>query len=71
MLNRRRVLLGGTALAAAATVAKAPLAASALAREPSAEGRAGDDVIACGPMRWRSQAPSRAAGSMTSSRSVR
>jgi erythromycin esterase len=46
MLNRRRVLLGGTALAAAATVAKAPLAASALAREPSAEGRAGDDVIA-------------------------
>src|SRR5688572_8436911 len=46
MLNRRRVLLGGTALAAAATVAKAPFAASAHAREPSAQARAGDDVIA-------------------------
>ena len=46
MLNCRRVLLSGTALAAAATVAKAPLAASALARELSAQGRAGDDVIA-------------------------
>jgi erythromycin esterase len=45
MLNRRRLLLGGTALAAAA-VASIPLATSALSRTPATGAKAGEEVVA-------------------------
>src|SRR5262245_8057043 len=46
MLNRRRLLLGGTALAAATAAADVLFAASALSRTLAADSKAGEEVIA-------------------------
>src|SRR5262245_1229078 len=46
MLNRRRMLLGATAVATAAVLASAPFAACALSRTLAADSNVGEDVIA-------------------------